>query len=98
MLDSVRVAAVPPNSRPGCTEDNLDAIAAACERAAAEGAAIAAFPELSVTGFIPNHPVGDHNAWLRDALRIARGIAEPAGGPAVSRLSRIARERGIATD
>ncbi len=35
MLDSVRVAAVPLNSRPGCTEDNLDAIAAACAQAAA---------------------------------------------------------------
>ncbi|MFB3828030.1 MAG: carbon-nitrogen hydrolase family protein [Bryobacteraceae bacterium] len=96
MLDSVRAAAIPLNSHPGCTRRNLEAVAGACARAAARRAALALFPELSLTGFLPNHPVGDHNAWLREALRTARAIAEPLDGPAVEGLIRIARECGIA--
>ena len=25
-------------------------------------------PELSLSGFLPNHPAANHEAWLRDAL------------------------------
>jgi N-carbamoylputrescine amidase len=53
------------------------------------------FPELAVTGFIPNHPCGDHDRWLRAALAGARRIAEPLTGPAVGELAEIATASGL---
>src|SRR5262245_12139235 len=105
MKESVRVAAVALNSHPGETQRNLDLIAEWCRRAKAEGAELVLFPELSVTGFVPNHPVGDHAEWLRQALRGARTMAEPveagaardgaAQGSAVARLCEISRDTGV---
>lgn len=95
MLDMVRVAAVSVDAQPGATADNLAKIAVWSHRAAAAGAQLALFQELSLTGFIPNHPVGDHNRWLREALAFGRRIAEPLDGPAVQELTRIAREFNI---
>jgi predicted amidohydrolase len=93
--DRVRVAAIPIESKPGQTEANLARIHTGCERAAREGAELVVFPELSLTGFVPNHPVGDHNAWLREALRGARRMAEPLSGNAVRTLMEIARSHRL---
>lgn len=95
MRDIVRAAAIPLNSRSGDTEGNLERIAGASREAAEAGAQMALFPELSVCGFLPNHPVGDHAAWLRTALRAARQFAQPVPGPATAALARIAAETGL---
>lgn len=94
MLDVVRAAAVAVDSKPGETARNLEKIDHWTERAVAEGAQLVLFQELSISGFIPNHPVGDHNQWLRAALRAAQQVAEPLAGPAVEQLSAIARRHG----
>src|SRR5262245_1320052 len=96
MKESVRLAAVAVDSKPGETARNLDRIAEWCGRAKAEGAELVLFPELSLTGFVPNHPVADHAEWLQQALRGARTMAEPLDGAAVTRLRAISRETGIA--
>jgi N-carbamoylputrescine amidase len=95
MMDSLRVAAVAVESQPGETARNLELIRDACRTAAGEGAQLAMFPELSLTGFIPNHPLGDHAAWLGAALSSARRMAEPVPGPAVAALCEIASETGL---
>jgi N-carbamoylputrescine amidase len=95
MDQHVRVAAVALDAKPGETTHNLDGIEAWAHRAAAAGASLLLCPELSVTGFLPNHPTGDHAAWLADALRGARGMAQPTDGAAVRRLTAIARETGL---
>ena len=59
MLDSVRVAAVPFEARPGERDDNLARLDERAGRAAAAGVQLLLAPELSLTGFIPNHPIGD---------------------------------------
>lgn len=95
MLDTVRVAATAIDSRPGQTGSNLDTIESWCSQAAAERANLVLFPELSITGFVPNHPVGDHDRWLREALLGARKMAERIPGPAVTRLEGIAKAADI---
>lgn len=95
MIDTLRVAAIGVESRPGETRANLERIRLWCHRAAAEGVKLAVFPELSVTGFIPNHPVGDHSAWLRAALAGARKLAEPLTGRAVTALVEMADATGL---
>lgn len=94
-MESVRIAATGVDSRPGETARNIEKIRGWCGRAAAEGAKLVLFPELSLTGFIPNHPRGDHAAWLREALAGARRIAEPLPGPAVAGLTQVAKDCGI---
>jgi predicted amidohydrolase len=95
MQELIRVAAICAASRPGETAENLRTIEHWSGRAAAEGAQLALFPELSVTGFIPNHPVGDHASWLREALSVARAVAETRTGVAVEELKRIAAATGL---
>lgn len=95
MKPHVRAAAVALESRPAQIETNLAAIAEWTRRAAAEGAEIVLFPELSVSGFLPNHPVGDHAAWLRQVLRGAWSTAQPLDGPAVQQLCTISSETGV---
>src|SRR5690606_19605745 len=95
MLDHVRVAAVAFDGRPGETAANLDRLDTWCARAADAGAALVLFPELSVTGFVPNHPTGDHAAWLQEALQGVRAIAEPLDGRAVGRLVETARRHDV---
>lgn len=95
MQPHVRVAAVALDAKPGEIAHNLDAIESWAHRAAGDGASLLLCPELSVTGFIPNHPTGDHAAWLREALIGCRQIAEPLDGPAVRRLVAIARATGL---
>jgi predicted amidohydrolase len=96
MLDELRVAAVAVDSRPGESEQNLAKIARWTERAAAAGAALALFPELSLTGFIPNHPQTDHQAWLREALLAARRVAVGLDSPTVEALKSLAARHSIA--
>jgi predicted amidohydrolase len=91
----IRVATVSVENKPGQTLQNLDRIGEWSRRAARQGAELVLFPELSMCGFIPNHPLGDHAAWLREALLVARRSAEPLNGPAVSALTEIARASGI---
>jgi predicted amidohydrolase len=95
MRETAMAAAVPFNSQCGGIERNLERLAEEARIAAAAGVQLALFPELSITGFIPNHPVGDHGAWLRDALRAARAGAQKIPGPATEALTRIAAEAGL---
>lgn len=95
MRDIVRAAAVPLNSRSGDIEGNLERIAKAAREAAEQGAQLALFPELSLSGFIPNHPVGDHADWLRRALRMARSCAQTIPGPATDALAEVASQAGL---
>ncbi|MCC6162056.1 MAG: carbon-nitrogen hydrolase family protein [Acidobacteria bacterium] len=95
MRDVVRVATAALPASPDDTSGNLDAIAGAARDAADAGADILLCPELSITGFIPNHPTGDHATWLREALLGARRMAEPLDGRAVGRLTAIARDAHI---
>ncbi len=91
MKETIRVAAINVESKPGETGRNIEKIAQWAATAASEGAELVLFPELSLTGFIPNHPVGDHAAWMRDAVRQARRLAESVSGQAVNELVQIAR-------
>ncbi len=95
MLDSIRAAAAGVDSKPGETESNLSKIAEQCQQAAGQGARLVLFPELSVTGFVPNHPTGDHEAWLREALAAARDMALPIGGKVLGRLAELAADTGL---
>ncbi|MGB9604714.1 MAG: carbon-nitrogen hydrolase family protein, partial [Bryobacteraceae bacterium] len=95
MIATLRVAAACIESQPADTAHNLAKIREACGLARKEGARLLLFPELSLTGFIPNHPKGDHAAWLREALADAWRMAEPLDGPAVSGLLAVARELGL---
>src|SRR5512139_1347841 len=82
MRESIRAAAIALNSQAGDLQGNLERISKAASRAAAAGAELVLFPELSMTGFIPNHPAGDHAQWLREALHAARAFAQPPEGQA----------------
>lgn len=95
MLDRLTVAAINTAGRPGAADRNLEEIVHHAARAAQAGARLALFPELSLTGFIPNHPEGNHAAWLRDALALARNTAEPLDGPSVNTLKLLARDLGL---
>ncbi len=76
-MQSIRVAAVSMNSEHGKVEQTLDAIAGWCERASADGAEFALFPELVVHGHCTP------NTWE---------LAEPVpDGPSVGRLVQLAK-------
>lgn len=95
MLPNVRMAAVAVDSKPGDTSGNLTKISDWASRAKGVGAELVLFPELSLTGFIPNHPTGDHNEWLRSALAGAQAIAEPIAGAPVNQLVDIAKSHEL---
>jgi N-carbamoylputrescine amidase len=95
MKASVVVAAATVASRPGETALNLEKIRHQAREAAAAGAELILFPELSLTGFLPNHPTGDHAAWLAEALRGAWQHAERLDGAAVAELARISHDEQI---
>lgn len=95
MNDRVTVAAVAVATRPAATEANLGIIHAACRKAASEGAELVLLPELSATGFIPNHPPRDHAQWLAEALAGAWRLAQPIDGPVVHALAEISRSTGV---
>jgi predicted amidohydrolase len=77
VLEHVRIAAIAVDSKPGETDANLRKIDDWTARGADAGAGLVLFQELSVTGFIPNHPIGNHDEWLRRALIEARQSAHP---------------------
>ena len=89
------MAAVAVDSLPGDMSGNLAKIDSGAARAADAGAMLALFPELSLCGFIPNHPQENHDQWLRAALRGAQKMAEPIPGPAVDQLVQMAETHGI---
>ncbi len=95
MLEKVRVSAVSVDNRPGDPQGNRQRIADWTARATDEGAQLVLFPELSLSGFIPNHPMGDHHAWLSKALSFARRLAEPVPGPGVDALTDIAAQHRV---
>jgi predicted amidohydrolase len=95
MLQHVRVAAAAIEAKPGESGHNLDGIETWAHRAADTGASLLLCPELSLTGFLPNHPEEDHAAWLREALTGGRRMAEPLDGPSVRRLTGIAAATGL---
>ncbi|MEZ6045404.1 MAG: hypothetical protein R3C11_07430 [Planctomycetaceae bacterium] len=70
----------------GATRKNLLEIDTWLGKAAAAGAKLVLFQELSLTGFIPNHPMGNHEEWLRKALSIARrsAVTIPGKSPVLS--------------
>lgn len=95
MQEFVRVAAVSLDSQAGETARNIEKMAVWCRRGAEEGAGLVLFPELSLTGFLPNHPVGDHAAWLAGALRAAWRMALPLSAPEITQLAAIAGETAV---
>lgn len=95
MKENVKIAAISVESQPGNTEANLQEIRRWAQRAAQQGVALALFPELSVTGFLPNHPVGDHAQWLQQALKGAWETAEGLDGNAIRELAKISLDTGV---
>jgi len=95
MLDRVRVAAAAVDCRPGEAEQNLHKLDHWAARAAEAGAQLVLFPELSLSGFIPNHPPGDHEAWLRRALAEARRAALSLDSPLIDSLAQSARRHHL---
>jgi N-carbamoylputrescine amidase len=95
MLNRVRVAAVAADTKPGEIAANLEKINLWTSRAAAAGAQLILFPELSLSGFIPNHPQQEHAAWLRLALAEARRLAIGLSSPEVAALQAIAARHRV---
>jgi predicted amidohydrolase len=95
MRERVRVAAAAVDTQPGQLEANLKKLAHWVAQAAAAGAQLVLFPELSLSGFIPNHPRGEHEPWLRSALAAARRMAIRLDAPPLERLREIAARHQI---
>ncbi len=95
MLNNVRIAAAAVDTQPGQFADNLEKISAWTGKAASSGAQLVLFQELSLSGFIPNHPTQNHDAWLREALQFGRMTAERLDGEAVHQLARIAAKHEV---
>ncbi len=95
MLDRLTLAAGNVDSQPGATSQNIEKIFHLANRAANAHAKLLLLPELSLTGFLPNHPEGNHAAWLRDALALARQTAERLDGSAVKTLTMMAQQIGL---
>jgi N-carbamoylputrescine amidase len=95
MKHQVNVAAISADSKTGCIEANIENIRRWSHRAAEQGADLVLFPELSITGFLPNHPFGDHAQWLRNVLKGAWHMAETLNGHAVRELAGISAETGL---
>jgi predicted amidohydrolase len=92
---SFRVAAISVDNRPGDLAGNLSRIEAWCARAGDQGVQLALFPELSLCGFVPNHPLGDHAAWLRQSLAEVRRMAQSLDGGLVQDLIGVAARRAM---
>jgi len=95
MIERVRACAVAVDTRPGELSANLEKIDQWTLRAAQSGAQLVLFPELSLTGFIPNHPLAEHERWLRQALAEARRSALPLECPATRQLASIAARHDV---
>jgi predicted amidohydrolase len=75
---------------PGDKEGNLEKIAEICAELRKEKVSLVLFPELSISGFLPNHPVIEHEPWLRKGIKTVREWAETIPGPSTDRLIEIA--------
>ncbi|MCU0227342.1 MAG: carbon-nitrogen hydrolase family protein [Bryobacterales bacterium] len=95
MLAQLTVAAAPVATLPGALEDNLALLDAACGEAVAQGAHLVLFPELSLTGFLPNHPQGPHAPWLADALAGAWRMALPLDSAPIDALHQMSRRHNV---
>lgn len=95
MKEQVRVAAVAVDTKPGEFLKNAARIGHWCQQAAADGAELVSFQELSLSGFIPNHPVGNHDQWLRSTLLQARQMAQTIPGPGTDALQKLAAKHRI---
>jgi len=95
MLDHLRVAVVAIDTKPGELVNNLRKIELGVSRAQAEGAQLVLFPELSLSGFIPNHRLKDHEAWLRCALVETRRYALRLDSPPIHELQAIAARHQV---
>ena len=95
MNNQITVAAIAAAAQSASIEENLAILDDAARKAAAAGAELALFPELSATGFIPNHPPRNHTEWLRDALGKAWQTAQPLNGTVVQGLIAISKSAGI---
>lgn len=95
MNQQLTVAAVAAQTRPGEIAANLDAMLAHCRQAAGQGAELVLFPELSGTGFVPNHPEGNHAQWLQSVLSGAWRMAQTMEGELLNDLKEIARKTGV---
>ena len=95
MLNNVRIAAVAVDTQPGNLVQNLKKISHWTQKAVSAGAQLVLFQELSLSGFIPNHPTGHHDKWLREALLFGQKMADPLDGRAVAELSKIAAENNV---
>ncbi len=95
MKEHVTVAAVAANTKPGDITGNLDVLLAYCRDAASNGAELVLFPELSGTGFVPNHPEGNHAEWLKQVLFGAWKMAQTLDGELLQGLLEIAKSTGV---
>lgn len=94
MQDRLKVAAISVDTKPQQLKENLEKIHHWTTRAAEQGAELIMFQELSLTGFLPNHPEGNHDQWLREALMIGRDSALELPGTISEQLTNIAQQTG----
>lgn len=92
MKDNVCVAAVNTGAQPGDEHRTFEEVRQGVQDAAGHGAELVLFPELSLTGFLPNHPTKDHDTWLRAALQAAHQSAQALDGSAVQQFIQLAKE------
>ncbi|MBM4077542.1 MAG: carbon-nitrogen hydrolase family protein [Planctomycetes bacterium] len=90
MKETVRVACASIDTKPGQMDENLAKIEAVCSQLSDRGVELVLFQELSLCGFIPNHPVGNHDQWLRRALLSARQLARAVPGEVTAAVQKIA--------
>ncbi len=95
MNNQLTVAAVSAAAQSASMAETLDLLHAASGKAAAAGAELVLFPELSASGFIPNHPTGNHAGWLQRTLEEAWRTAQPLDGDLVHGLMEIASSAGV---
>ncbi len=80
-MDDIRVAAVIMQSVVGNTQDNLARMEGFVQEAAAQGADLVCFPEMSITGYSVDKTI--------------RKYAEPIPGPSTEAVARMAQENNI---
>jgi N-carbamoylputrescine amidase len=79
-MDDLNIAAVCMRSEPGRIEQNLDRIRKSTMKAAAAGADVVCFPELSVTGYAVNDPKALCAGWeTRELTAQLENTAKAAG-------------------
>jgi len=90
-----KMAAASFFGRPGDKEGNLEKIAENCAELRKENVRLVLFPELSLSGFLPNHPRKEHEPWLRIGIKTVRQWAETIPGPSTDRLHELSMEHDM---